>query len=194
MIGVLISYPRGAEIFGQTQPATHLYQVVTGSVRTFKILADGRRQVCGFYFPGDYFGLEPSDQHASYAFAINDVECIVTKRRTVIERADRRRDVARQLLAISEKEVRILRDQTLMLTKNADGRLAWFLLEIARRTGSPQTISLPMPRRDIADYLDITIETISRTVTKFESAGWIKANSPRRIQLNDLTALTLLVS
>ena len=193
-MGLPVRYPRGGEIFGQDRPATYLYQVVTGTVRTFKVLADGRRQICAFYLPGDYFGLEPSDRHTSYASAIDDVHCIVTKRRMVNERAYRRRDVARQLLSISGKEVQNLQDQTLMLTNHAEARFAWFLLQIARRTSSWQKVSLPMPRRDIADYLGLTVETISRIIRKFENAGWIKASHHRQIELKDQAALTALVS
>ena len=193
-MGMLVRYSRGAEIFAQERPAKYLYKIITGTVRTFRILSDGRRQICAFYMPGDYFGLEPSDRHASSAFAIDDVQCIVTKRQMVTGRADRRRDVARQLLAISSNEVRNLQDQTLMLTKSSEGRFAWFLLQIARRTASSRMVSLPMPRKDIADYLGVTIETISRTIRKFETAGWIKVISPRKIQLKDQAALTILVS
>ena len=193
-MGIPVHYPRGAEIFGQERPAKYLYQVVTGAVRTFKVLADGRRQICAFYLPGDYFGLELGERHASFASAIDDVQCILSKRQMVTERAYRRRDVARQLLSISGKEVQNLRDQTLMLTKNAEARFAWFLLQLAHRTSSRQKISLPMPRRDIADYLGVTVETISRTIRKFEDAGWIKASNHRQIELKNQAALTALGS
>lgn len=193
-MGTLVRYPRGTEIFGQNQPAECLYQVITGAVRTFRILTDGRRQICAFYLSGDYFGLEPSDRHASYAFAINDVQAIVTEHEMVAKRADRRRDVAKQLLAIRGKEIQNLQDQTLLLTKTAEERIAWFILQMARRTTSSSTVSLPMPRRDIADYLGVTVETISRTLKQLESAGWIESMSPRQIQLKNQAALIRLVS
>lgn len=158
-MGTLVRYERGAEIFSQNQPAEHLYRVVTGAVRTFRVLNDGRRQICAFYLPGDYFGLEPGDRRAPYAFAINDVQAIVTERQMVANRADRRRDVARQLLAIRGKDIQNLQDQTLLLTKTAEERIAWFLLQMARRTASSSTVSLPMPRQDVADYLGLTVET-----------------------------------
>ena len=193
-MGTLVRYPRGAEIFGQNQPAEYLYLIVTGAVRTFRILNDGRRQICAFYLPGDYFGIEPGDQHASYAFAINDVQAIAVGRQMVAKRAGRRRDVARQLLAIRGKEIQNLQDQTLLLTKTAEERIAWFMLQMAHRTTSSSTVSLPMPRRDIADYLGVTVETISRTLGQLETAGWIESISPRRIQLKNRAALTRLVS
>ena len=80
LMGAMMTYPRDAEIFGENEPADYLYKVVSGTVRTYKILNDGRRQVSGFYLPGDIFGLEFSDEHTLSAEAISDAKVLVVKR------------------------------------------------------------------------------------------------------------------
>lgn len=134
------------------------------------------------------------NEHASSAFAISDVQTIVTNRHSVTKLVGRRRDVTQQLLAITNKETKHLEEQILLLTKTAEERIAWFLLHLARRTNSFDAVVLPMRRQDVADYLGLTIETVSRTLKQLESAGWIESLSVRQIQLVNKTALTRLVS
>lgn len=95
---------------------------------------------------------------------------------------------------ISKKETKHLQDQIFLLTKTAEERIAWFLLQMSQRTDSSNLVNLPMPRQDIADHLGLTIETVSRTFRQLATAGWIKQLSSRRIQLVKLDALTRLVS
>ena len=80
LMGATMAYPRNSEIFGENEPAEYLYKVVSGNVRTYKILKDGRRQVGGFYSPGDIFGLEFADEHSLSAEAITDCKVLVVKR------------------------------------------------------------------------------------------------------------------
>src|SRR5487761_853135 len=80
LMGALLSYPRNSEIFGENEPADYLYKVISGAVRTYKILSDGRRQIGGFYLPGDVFGLEFADEHSLAAEAITDIKVLVIKR------------------------------------------------------------------------------------------------------------------
>ena len=80
LLGAMMAYPPNFEIFGENEPADYLYKVVSGSVRTYKILSDGRRQVGGFYLPGDIFGLEFADEHTLSAEAITDCKVLVVKR------------------------------------------------------------------------------------------------------------------
>ena len=193
-LGNLIEYERGAEIFGQGQPADNLYRVVTGAVRASRILNNGRRQICEFYLPGDYFGLETDHEHTTSAFAIKDVQIVVTDRPMVTKLIGRRRDVTQQLLTIKDRQLERLQGQIVLISRTAEERIAWFLLQIARRTDSLNVVFLPMPYQDIADHLGLTMETVSRTMKQLRMTGWIEPLSSRRIQLVNLAALTQLVS
>lgn len=193
-MGRLVHYKRGAEIFGEGQPAEYVYRVVSGAVRTSRILNNGRRQICQFYLPGDYFGLETHNEQATSAFAVSDTQILVTNRHMIAKLTCRRRDVTQQLMRIASKEAKHLQDQIFLLTKTAEERIAWFLLQMSQRMDSANLVNLPMSRQDIADHLGLTIETVSRTFRQLATAGWIKQLSSRRIQLVKLDALTRLVS
>ena len=97
LMGATMSYPRNTEIFGENEPADYVYKVVSGSVRTYNILSDGRRQIGGFYMPGDIFGIEFDGDHTSAAEAITDVKVLVVKRSALDALAGRDASVAREL-------------------------------------------------------------------------------------------------
>jgi CRP/FNR family transcriptional regulator, nitrogen fixation regulation protein len=190
LMGAMMTYPRDAEIFGENEPADYLYKVVSGTVRTYKILSDGRRQVSGFYLPGDIFGLEFADEHALSAEAISDAKVLVVKRSALNTLAGRDRLVAQQLFALTGRELHRVQDRILLLIKNARERVASFLLEMAERASENNTIELPMSRQDIADYLGLTIETVCRTLSALETASAIEVSaSSRRIVLRNRAAL-----
>jgi CRP/FNR family transcriptional regulator, nitrogen fixation regulation protein len=190
LMGAMMNYPRDAEIFGENEPADYLYKVVSGTVRTYKILSDGRRQVSGFYLPGDIFGLEFADEHTLSAEAISDAKVLVVKRSALNTLAGRDPGVAQQLFALTGRELHRVQDRILLLIKNARERVASFLLEMAERASENNTIELPMSRQDIADYLGLTIETVCRTLSALESASAIEVSaSSRRIVLRDRAAL-----
>jgi CRP-like cAMP-binding protein len=191
LMGATMSYPRNSEIFGENEPADYLYKVISGSVRTYKILSDGRRQVGGFYLPGDIFGLEFADEHTLSAEAIGDAKVLVVKRSALNALASRDVSVAQQLFALTGRELRRVQDRILLLIKSAQERVASFLLEMAERL-SGNTIELPMSRQDIADYLGLTIETVSRTLTLLESTAAIEVASARHIVLHNRSALSRL--
>jgi CRP/FNR family transcriptional regulator, nitrogen fixation regulation protein len=190
LMGATMAYPRDTEIFGENEPADYLYKVLSGAVRTYKILSDGRRQVSGFYLPGDIFGLEFADEHILSAEAINDTKVLVVKRRTLNALANRDPLVAQQLFALTGRELHRVQDRILLLIKNARERVASFLLEMAERASENSTIELPMSRQDIADYLGLTIETVCRTLTSLETASTIEVSAcSRRIVLRNHAAL-----
>ena len=190
LMGATMSYPRDSEIFGENEPADYLYKVVSGSVRTYRILSDGRRQVGGFYLPGDIFGLEFAEEHTLSAEAVSDAKVLVVKRSALTTLAGRDPSVAQQLFALTGRELHRVQDRTLLLIKNARERVASFLLEMAERASENNTIELPMSRQDIADYLGLTIETVSRTLTSLETAAAIEVSaSSRRIVLRNRAAL-----
>ena len=187
--GTTLVYSRDTEIYGEGEPAEHFFVVVSGAVRTCKMLIDGRRQVCDFHLSGDVFGLETDEIYALSAEAIAHSRLLVIKRRVAMANAERDRDAARQLLVMTGNELKRVQRHVLLLTKTAKERVAVFLLEMATRTGSPAQVDLPMSRQDIADYLGLTIETVSRTLSSLEDNGIISIASSRRIVLRDTAAL-----
>lgn len=184
-MGKIVRYKRGAEIFGQGQPAQYLYQVITGAVRTLWISTSGRRQIGEFYLPGDYFGLEVASDYALSAHAISDSQIRVINLQTITKLAGRRKDIGQQLLRIKGEEIGRLQNQVLLLNMTAEERIAWLLLRVASRSRNQNAklLTLPMPRKDIAEHLSLTTETVSRTMKQLESDGLIKSLSPRRIQV-----------
>jgi CRP-like cAMP-binding protein len=189
LMGAAMSFRRNAEIFGENEPADYVYKVVSGSVRTYKILGDGRRQIGGFYMPGDVFGIELDGEHTLSAEAIADAKVLLVKRSAVEAIADRDASIARELFLLTARELQRARERILLLVKSAQERVAGFLLEMAGRANDGNAIALPMSRQDIADYLGLTIETVSRTLTSLEAAATIEVPTSRRIVLRDRSAL-----
>jgi len=189
LMGAPLTFKRNGEIYGENEPAEYLYKVVSGAVRTYKVLADGRRQIGAFYMPGDVFGLEGGHEHTFSAEAINDAKVLVVKRSALDALAARDTDVARQLWAITARELHRAQEHFLALIKTAEERVVGFLLEMAARVSGGNQFELPMSRQDIADYLGLTIETVSRTMTHLESAAAIELPTSRRVVLRNRVAL-----
>ena len=181
IMGAPMLFSRNEEIYGEGEAAEYLYKVVSGAVRMYKLLADGRRQIGAFYLPGDMFGFEPGDMHAASAEAIGDATVLVFKRSAVLSLAARDSDVARRLWEMTARELGRSQKHALLLILSAQERVASFLLEMATRSRASSEIELPMSRQDIADYLGLTIETISRTLSQLESVGAIAVPAARRI-------------
>jgi CRP/FNR family transcriptional regulator, nitrogen fixation regulation protein len=192
LMGAPMSFSRNAEIYGESEPADYLYKVVSGTVRTYKVLTDGRRQVGGFYVPGDIFGLETGGEHTFSAGAITECKVLVIKRSALMALAERDHDVSHQLWTITGGELRRVQDHIMLLIKSAQQRVASFLLEMSERISADNAVELPMSRQDIADYLGLTIETVSRTLTILENAATIELSSSRRIVLRNRSALSRL--
>jgi CRP/FNR family transcriptional regulator, nitrogen fixation regulation protein len=195
LMGARISYVRDVEIFGEGEPAEYLYKVVTGTVRICKVLDDGRRQVTAFHMPGEIFGLEVGDTHSFCAEAIADSTIIVVKRHAILALAARDVDIASQLWTLTARELQRGRDHMLILgCIGAKEKVAAFLLELAKRCSDTNEIKLPMSRQDIADYLGLTIETVSRTMTQLENDATIMLPTSRRVVLRNRAALKRLNS
>ena len=159
-------YRRGAEIFGEAEPAEYLYQVIDGAVRSYKLLSDGRRQIGAFHLAGDIFGLENCEAHRFTAEAIVDTTVRLAKRISLAGVAERDATVAGDLLRMTASNLQHAEDHMLLLgRKTALERVAAFLLEMDRRLSAAGVTALPMCRRDIADYLGLTLETVSRVLS-----------------------------
>jgi CRP/FNR family nitrogen fixation transcriptional regulator len=189
LMGACMSFTANTEIYGENEPADYLYKVVSGTVRTYKVLVDGRRHIGAFHLPGDIFGFETGDVHTFSAEAITECKIIVIKRSTVMALAARDNDVARQMWALTARELQRVQEHSLVLIKSAEERVAGFLLEMADRASGGGTVELPMSRQDIADYLGLTIETVSRTLKHLEDAAAIEVPKRRRILLRNRSAL-----
>jgi CRP/FNR family transcriptional regulator, nitrogen fixation regulation protein len=192
LMGAPMPFARNAEIYGENEPAEYLYKVVTGSVRTYKVLNDGRRQIGAFYLAGDVFGLEVGDEHTFSAEAIVNSKIMVIKRSALVKLAARDTETARKLWTMTAGELQRVQGHILLLIKTAQERVAGFLLEMASRVPLGNEIDLPMSRQDIADYLGLTIETVSRTLTQLENTAAIAVPSSRRIVLRNRAALNRL--
>jgi len=136
-------FSRNSEIYGENEPAEYLYKVISGTVRTYKVLADGRRQIGSFYLAGDLFGLESGDEHSFSAEAITACKVLVIKRSALLALAARDNDVAQQLWTSTGRELRRVQEHILLLIKTAQERVVGFLLEMADRVQMGNSVELP---------------------------------------------------
>jgi CRP-like cAMP-binding protein len=194
LMGTVMPFARNSEIYGENEPADYLYKVISGTVRTYKVLVDGRRQIGAFHLPGDFFGFETGDEHTFSAESITDCRIAVIKRSALMALAARDNDVARQMWAFTARELQRVQTHMLLLIKSAQERVATFLLEMADRVSAKGAVELAMSRQDIADYLGLTIETVSRTLTQLEKSAAIEVPTSRRIVLRNHSALARLNS
>ena len=188
LLGTPMSFARDAEIYGENEPSDYVYMILSGTVRVYKILQDGRRQIEGFYHAGDVFGLEFGADHASSAEAVTQTSVIVVRRSSVLAAAAHNRNVADKLWALTGRELEHARGHAMLLVKTAQERVASFLIAMANRLAG-NVVELPMSRQDIADYLGLTIETVSRTLTQFQQNSAIELPSSRRMILRNRQAL-----
>jgi CRP/FNR family transcriptional regulator, nitrogen fixation regulation protein len=189
------TYKKGTEIYGEKEPADYVYQVKTGAARSYKLLSDGRRQIGAFHLVGDIFGLENSNEHRFTAEAIVDTAVRLVKRRSLELVAESDAMVARNLLSMTTNNLQHAEDHMLLLgRKTSLERVAAFLIEMDRRLTAAGVLALPMCRRDIADYLGLTLETVSRALSRLHELGILGfiGNNQRQIVLLDRQQLASL--
>jgi CRP/FNR family nitrogen fixation transcriptional regulator len=189
------TYKKGTEIYGEKEPADYVYQVKTGAARSYKLLSDGRRQIGAFHLVGDIFGLENSSEHRFTAEAIVDTTVRLIKRRSLELVAESDAMVARNLLSMTTNNLQHAEDHMLLLgRKTSLERVAAFLIEMDRRLTAAGVLALPMCRRDIADYLGLTLETVSRALSRLHELGILGfiGNNQRQIVLFDRQQLASL--
>jgi len=192
-LGCCVGYDRNAEIYSQDEPVELLYRLVSGVVRTSRLTADGRRQVGGFYYAGDIFGLEPGPEHRFAAEALSDCEVQVVRRGAVRAFAGDV-EVDRAILDATRQEMERLQDHVMLLgRKTARERVGGFLMAMAQRQPRDE-VDLPMGRQDMADYLGLTIETVSRMLTQLQGEAIVDFPSSRRFQVRKWTALEALAA
>lgn len=192
--GIVRTYESKEHVFCEGDPATHVYQIEAGHVCVYKTMPDGRRQVMEFGYPGDIIGLGSMGEHAvnAQATAKTRVRCIPLGALHELARQDFQLSlklyeaVSRELIAARELVFTVSQ-------RSAAERVAALLVALARRNAlrgeNPNEIVLPMTRTDIADYLGLTIETVSRTFTKFRAQGLIDLEQSILVTICDLEAL-----
>lgn len=189
-VGVIVTVLAGHEIFCEGSDAINFYKVKSGVVRVCKFLGDGRRQIEAFHIAGEVFGLETATQHQLSAEAITDCTIISYRRRSVDQLAGQDRAVRQQLLQYAMRSLSHAQEHSLMLRRRgAAEKVAAFLLNWQGRTTTGSTVRLAMTRQDIADYLGLTIETVSRSLSQFERDGVIALPSIRDVRLLNNDAL-----
>jgi CRP/FNR family transcriptional regulator, nitrogen fixation regulation protein len=166
------TYNKGAEIYGEKRPAEYVYQVKTGAVRSYKLLTDGRRQIGAFHLVGDIFGLENGSVHRFTAEAVVKTTVCLIKRQSLEAVAESDTVVTRNLLSMTTSNLEHAENHMLLLgRKTSLERVAAFLVEMDARLTAAGIVALPMSRRDIADYLGLSLETVSRALSQLRRAG-----------------------
>ena len=190
--GTRMHFERNAEIFGEGEAAEYLYQIVSGAVRTMRFTSDGRRQILGFHLPGDIFGIELGQVHSLTAEALDSTQVIMVRRSLLEKAAAEDPRAARCWLEHASKTITTARDHALLLgRKGAGERVAAFLLGISERFVRAQDFKLPMSRADIADYLGLTIESVSRAFTEMERQCAIDLPTSRHVVMRNRPSLAM---
>ena len=191
--GAVLHFGADREIFAEGDGAETFYKVVSGTVRTCKFLNDGRRQIEAFYTAGEVFGFEMDDVHLLSAEAVTECNLIAYRRKGVEMAATQDSVLARQLFSYAMHSVTSAQTHAFLLGRRAAAeKVAVFLLGWTGRSAAA-AIELPMSRQDMADYLGLTIETVSRTLSQMEREGLIAIPNARQIRLLRREALEELV-
>ncbi len=170
-----VLFAPGEEIYAQGERTDSLYRVEFGAVRLYRLLADGRRQISSFYLAGEVFGFETGGVHHFFADAIGLTGLRALPRSGSREFADEIMESALRCLVRSQEHLLVVGRQ------NAIERIAAFLIDMGDRQGGLEQMELPMSRTDIGDYLGLTIETVSRVLSKLRAEGVIRLASLRSL-------------
>lgn len=176
-------YTANSEIFAQGEPAGPLYLVEFGTVRICRLTADGRRQISAFHFAGEVFGFEYGREHHFYAESVDSSGIRVLRPKLDDMMADAILPLALKSLTRAQEHLLVLGRQ------NGAEKLAAFLLDLADRQGNTSVIDFSMQRNDIADYLGLSFETVSRILTRLKLAKIISIPHVKQIEMLDIEAL-----
>jgi CRP/FNR family transcriptional regulator len=194
-LATVLEIDAGSGFVEEGEPAEHFFNLTQGTAKLYKLLPDGRRQITGFAQPGDFIGLAAGENYAFSAEALEPVRMCRFSRQRLRGLLDDFPALERRLLAKAAGELVLAQEQMLLLgRKTARERVASFLrsqaaLALSHRSGG---LSLAMARIDIADYLGLTIETVSREMTALRKAGVIDIRTASEVRIQDPVALKLL--
>jgi CRP/FNR family transcriptional regulator len=171
-IGRTLAFPAKATLFEQGRDAPFVSNLTSGALRLSKLLPDGRRQVVGFALPGDFLGLAMQPTHVYTADALTPVKLCQFSRHGFSDLLDKKPRLLRALMNMAAHELTLAQDQMVVLgRRTAEEKIASFLIGMrnryARIRGASVHVPLPMTRLDIGDYLGLTVETVSRMMTRF---------------------------
>lgn len=187
-LGVRMTFAKGEEIFGQDEDADLIHSIVRGAVRTTRLLSDGRRQIGNFYYKNDLIGLETGDTHRFSAEALTDCVILVVKRSS-LKAFSGDGELDRAIWEATRRELERTQEHLLVLgRKTACEKVASFLMDLAQRDAA-ETVDLPMGRQDMADYLGLTIETVSRMVTQLQGSKIVEFTGSRHFRVRRWEAL-----
>lgn len=190
-IGTPLHVGQNQTIFSQGEPINHAYKIVTGVVRLCKHLPDGRRQIAQFLFPGDYFSFITIGDHGFSAEAVADLTLLSFSQKHVERLCQENPNLRLRLFGLLSQRVHDIQNHLTMVGRQtAKERVAAFLLLLSQRlsTGADR-ISVPMNRQDIADYLSLTMETVSRTLSLLKTARLIAVPDLHQLELRNIEAL-----
>lgn len=194
-VGAVISCRRGQELYRRSDAADHWYQVVSGLAKEQALLSDGRRQILDFLLPGDCFGFGTRDQHQFAAEVVINGTVVISYPRREIERlAEHDPNLSMLICQLAIATMSRAQARTLTLGRTwAPQKVGSFILEMAERMADRRAdaVTLPMSRYDIADYLGLSVETVSRCLTKLQCRGAIRLTTTRRIRILALETLEL---
>jgi len=179
----------GQPVFHEGDPARRVFMLTLGSLKIYTLLGDGRRQVTGFMFPGDFLGISVEGEYAFTIEALQQSELWWFSREAFDSFIETHPSIKRELYRMAAHELAAAQRQIVLLgRKNAAERLASFFLELLKReqtiAGSmAQSFDLPMSRLDIADYLGLTKETVSRMLAELRGRGLIRLERQNRVEV-----------
>jgi CRP/FNR family nitrogen fixation transcriptional regulator len=188
--GTVVQIPEGREIFAEGDDSDVFYRVISGVVRSCRFLSDGRRQIAAFHTAGEVFGFELDEARQLAAEAVGDCTLICYRRRSIEAMARKDEKISRQLLQYAMQNMMQARGHSLLLARRgAAEKVAAFLLDWQARSSRKNVIHLAMTRQEIADYLALTIETVSRSLSQLERDGVIALPNTRELRLLNTEAL-----
>lgn len=186
--GEALHVMRDQEVFGERNSVHQVYRVERGAVRGFRVFSTGGRTISDFYLPGDIFGIHLKAEHRLATEAVTDTMLVVAQRSSL--RHDHDRAAMKGLCKLATSGLRRSQDHAAALSRRcASGRVAGFLVDMVARMGQHGGVELPMSRQDIADYLGLSNEILSRTLTELHNSGAITLTGNRGIHLRKPYAL-----
>jgi len=184
------SFNPGEALFWEGDKAGPIFEILEGVVRVYRILPDGRRAILGFVYPGDVLGVSIQDRYLLTAEAVNKIKVRRFARERFFASIHDSPSLQPQLFAMLCDEMSSAQDQMLLLGRQtAEERVVCFLLAVQRKSARGAEIELPMSRQDMADYLGLTMETVSRMMTSLARRGLVAPGSRHTVTLRKLAAL-----
>jgi CRP/FNR family transcriptional regulator, nitrogen fixation regulation protein len=190
-----LRYSRGETIVIESEASEYIFLVVSGVVRSLRSFQDGTRSIVAFHLPGELFGLTNYPTHSLTAEAAKDAMILFFKRSALLSVAEQESQVASFLLTAALNENRRLQERSLLIGRDAKCRVAAFLIDLSMRTRTQKYLELSMSHQDVADYLGLKIETVSRVITQLEASALIaRGESHRSLILKNRSALARVAS